>query len=221
MPLEPARPVLNLITSGKTTPATTLNSPEFKSLLQLIEAAVASKVSLVQLREKQATTRVLQELACRAVELTRGSVTRLLVNDRFDVALASGADGVQLTSRSIPTDVVRRNCGSDFIVGVSTHSLMEAQRARDSGADFVLFGPVFETESKRVFGKPQGVERLREVARALGAFPVIAVGGVTIDNASQCFVSGAAGVAAISLLSDGEKLSEVCERIRQSEVDTL
>ena len=215
MPLEPARPILNLITSGNTTPATTPHSPEFKALLQLIEAAVASKVSLVQLREKQISTRVLQELAFRAAALTRGSVTRLLVNDRFDVALASGADGVQLTSRSIPTDIVRQICGSDVIVGVSTHSLMEAQRARDDGADFVLFGPVFETESKRAFGKPQGVERLREVAGALEAFPVIAVGGVTIDNARQCFVSGAAGVAAISLLSDAEKLSSVCELVRQ------
>jgi thiamine-phosphate pyrophosphorylase len=144
----------------------------------------------------------------------------LLVNDRFDLALASGADGVQLTSRSIPTEIVRQICGSDVIVGVSTHSLMEAQRARDDGADFVLFGPVFETESKRAFGKPQGVERLREVAGALEAFPVIAVGGVTIDNARQCFASGAAGVAAISLLSDAEKLSSVCELVRQ-EFDSL
>ena len=101
-------------------------------------------------------------------------------------------------------------------MGVSTHSLMEAQRARDNGADFVLFGPVFETESKRAFGRPQGIERLREVAEELGAFPVIAIGGVTIDNARQCFASGAHGVAAISLLSDAEKLSEVCERVRQS-----
>ena len=216
MPLEPARPILNLITSGKTTPATTPHSPEFKALLQLIEAAVAAKVSLVQLREKQATTRVLQELAFKAVKLTRGTTTRLLVNDRFDVALASGADGVQLTSRSIPTDIVRRICGTEFIVGVSTHSLIEAQCARDNGADFVLFGPVFETESKRAFGKPQGIERLGEVAGELGAFPVIAIGGVTIDNARQCFASGAHGVAAISLLSDAEKLSGVCERVRQS-----
>jgi thiamine-phosphate pyrophosphorylase len=202
MPLEQKRPLTYLVTSGKTTLQTTPNSQEFTKLLKLVEAAVASGVSLVQIREKNLGTRVLEELAKRAVDLTRGSVTRLLINERFDVASASGADGVQLTSRSIPTEVVRSLVGKEFLIGVSTHSLGEVLRARDQGADFVLFGPVFETESKLAFGPPQGLSTLQEVTSEAGSFPVIAIGGVTEENATHCFEAGAAGVAAISWFED-------------------
>lgn len=85
------------------------------------------------------------------------------------------------------------------MIGVSTHSLAEAQAAQATGADFVVFGPIFETESKRAFGEPQGLDKLREVARALGEFPVLAIGGITQENASACLVAGARGIAAISL----------------------
>jgi thiamine-phosphate pyrophosphorylase len=137
----------------------------------------------------------------------------LLVNDRFDIALAAGADGVQLTAQSMTADVVRAVCGSKFLIGVSTHSLGECRVARDKGADFVVFGPVFETESKRVFGPAQGVERLAEVTTELAGFPVIAIGGVTRENAAKCFHAGAAGIAAISLLSDPGTLAATIEAI--------
>jgi len=90
------------------------------------------------------------------------------------------------------------------LIGVSTHSREEAQAARDGGADFVLFGPVFETESKRAFGPPQGLEKLRDVARALGEFPVLAIGGITLENIPACLSAGARGVAGISLFSHPE-----------------
>jgi thiamine-phosphate pyrophosphorylase len=141
---------------------------------------------------------VLYELVSRAVEITRGSATRLLVNDRFDVARGAGADGVHLTSVSLPTQVVREACGPEFLIGASTHSLAEARAARDNGADFCVFGPVFETESKRSFGPPQGLEKLKEVATELQDFPVLAIGGVTLDNAESCFAAGASGFAGIS-----------------------
>jgi len=213
MPPQLQRPIIYLITSGATTSQTTPNNSEFSNILRLVEAAVEARVSLVQLREKTLAVRVLFELVVRAVELTSGSVTRLLVNDRFDIALAGGADGVQLTSRSIPADIVRQTCGDGFLIGVSTHSLDEARMAQDS-ADFVLFGPVFETESKRSFGEPQGVERLQEVTRQLNGFPVIAIGGVSKENAQQCLVAGAAGVAAIGMLSDPKSLSSIVQSIR-------
>jgi thiamine-phosphate pyrophosphorylase len=89
-------------------------------------------------------------------------------------------------------------CGEEFVIGVSTHSLESACAARDGGADFVVFGPVFETESKRAYGPPQGLEKLHEVATALQDFPVLAIGGVTIDNAERCFEVGASGFAGIS-----------------------
>jgi len=216
MPLVLKRPITYLVTSGRTTPQTTPSSSEFSSLLQLIKAAVDAEVSLVQLREKTLTTRVFQELASRAVELTRGSGTRLLLNERFDVALATRADGVQLTSRSIPVEVVRRTVGEEFLIGVSTHSLQEVLRARDEGADFALFGPVFETVSKKEFGEPQGVEILRHVTNESQGFPVIAIGGVDQNNAGECLSVGAAGVAAISLFADASGLRTIVASINCS-----
>lgn len=143
--------------------------------------------------------RVLYELAGRASEITHGSSTRLLVNDRFDVARAAGADGVHLTASSLPANVIREICDPDFLIGVSTHSLETAQAAAKAGADFVVFGPVFETESKRAFGAPQGLEKLREVSDALAGFPVLAIGGIDVENANECFRAGASGIAGISL----------------------
>lgn len=206
--------MIYLITGGTTTPSTTPNSPEFSAILNLVEAAAASAIPLIQLREKQLSARVLYELGVCASAIAHGTKTRLLVNDRFDIALAARADGVQLTSQSLPADVVRAACGGEFLIGVSTHSLDQALLARDQGADFVVFGPVFHTESKREFGAPQGVGRLRQLTTELGGFPVIAIGGVSLENVTECFAAGAAGVAAITLLSDAGKLAETVAAIQ-------
>ena len=142
---------------------------------------------------------MLYELVARAVKITRGSLTKLIVNDRVDIALAAGADGVHLTSTSLPARVVRRICGPEFLIGVSTHSLETARDARDSSADFALFGPVFETESKRAYGPPQGLHKLQQITSDLQSFPVVAIGGITLDNAESCFAAGASGIAGIRL----------------------
>lgn len=199
-------PIIYPITSGKSSP---------HEILRLVRAAVDADVPLFQIREKSLPARALFELVAQAAEIMRGSRTRLLVNDRSDIARAAGADGVHLTTQSLPVEVVRSICGDEFLIGVSTHSLDEARAARAGGADFVVFGPVFETESKRIYGEPQGVDKLAEVARALGEFPVVAIGGVTLDNVDECFQAGARGVAAISMLSDAENLSSIVERIRR------
>ncbi len=203
MPLKFPLPIVYPITSGN-------NHPD---ILRLIRAAVDAEVPLFQIREKSLSGRALFELVSRAAELTRGSKTRLLVNDRSDIARAAGADGVHLTTQSLPVDVVRKTCGAEFLIGVSTHSLAEARAACAGGADFVVFGPVFETESKRAYGEPQGLNKLAEVARELGEFPVVAIGGITLENAGECFEAGAGGVAAIQLLNDAEKLSSIVNRI--------
>ena len=195
-------PIIYPITSGSTTAQTTVNDPRFVSILRLLEAAVAARIPLFQIREKALHARVLFELVERAVEIVRGSETRLLVNDRSDIARAGGADGVHLTGQSLPADVVRRIYGPEFLIGVSTHSLEEARIARIKGADFVVFGPVFETASKRAFGAPQGLEKLREVCSELPEFPVIAIGGITLDNAKACLEAGASGIAGISLFNE-------------------
>ena len=205
MPVKFQLPIVYPITSGESTP---------DQILQLVRAAVDAEVPLFQIREKSLSGRVLFELVARAAQLTRGSKTRLLVNDRSDIARAAGADGVHLTTHSLPVDVVRKIYGAEFLIGVSTHSLDDARAARAAGADFIVFGPVFETESKRVYGPPQGLDKLSEVTRELGEFPVVAIGGITLENAGECFRAGASGVAAIRLLSDAHQLLDRIHKIR-------
>ena len=101
-----------------------------------------------------------------------------------------------------------------FIIGVSTHSLEQVQAARNAGGDFVVLGPVFETDSKRGFGEPLGLKKLSEAATALDEFPILAIGGVALENVVECFRAGAAGVAAIRLFNDDERIGTVVEEIR-------
>ena len=199
MALNLAKPITYLITSGTTTQATTSASEDFSRLLKLVSGAVDAGITLIQLREKNLKANVLYELALRAARVTRGSSTHLLVNDRADIASAAGADGVHLTGGSLEASIVRPAFGQDFVIGVSTHSLAEAQAARKGDADFAVFGPVFETASKKIYGEPLGLGKLSEVALALSPFPIIALGGVTINNARSCLGAGAAGIAGIRL----------------------
>ena len=214
MPQKFPLPIVYPITSGTTTLQTTIDDPQFSGILRLVRAAVDAEVPLFQIREKSLRARVLFDLVARAAEITRGSRTRLLVNDRPDIARAAGADGVHLTSNSLPVEVVRNICGAEFLIGVSTHSVDEAGAARDAGADFVVFGPVFETESKRAYGEPQGLDKLRDVTRALGEFPVVAIGGITLENVEECFKAGASGVAAIRMLNDADQLLSIVRAVR-------
>ena len=214
MPLDLPLPIIYPISPARPTAQTTSEDPHFADILRLVEAAVDAGVPLFQIREKLLSGRVLYELVARAVEITRGSDTRLLINDRSDIARAAGADGVHLTAQSLSPDVVRKIYGSEFLIGASTHSSEEARAAKARGADFVVFGPVFATESKREFGEPQGLERLQEITNELRGFPVVAIGGITLENVAACFNAGASGVAAIRLFDDAERISSTAEVIR-------
>ena len=216
MPLQLQKPIIYLISSGETNRGTTLTSKDFTRLLTLIHMAVAAGVGLVQLREKDLSARMFYELTARAAEIVRGSATRLLVNDRADIARAAGADGVHLTTQSLDVRNVRRTFGSDFLIGVSTHSMAEARTARDDGADFAVFGPVFDTPSKRPYGSPLGLVQLSEAAHALSPFPLIAIGGVSLENARDVLRAGASGIAAIRLFSDMQRLDRVVRAIEKS-----
>jgi thiamine-phosphate pyrophosphorylase len=202
-------PWLCLITGG-----TSASVEDFAHLLKFVEAAVTARVTFVQLREKALSPRMLYQLTQRAAALTRGSATRLLVNDRADIARTAGADGVHLTTHSLHAATVRQALGPEFIIGVSTHTLAEARAAHAGGADFATFGPVFATPSKRAYGPPVGLEKLAEAARALPAFPLLALGGVTLENAPQVFATGAAGLAAIRLFADAGTLAQTAAAIR-------
>lgn len=182
-------------------------------------------VDWIQIREKDLPTRELLTLAGDAVRIAHAASggPRVILNDRLDIALAAGADGVHLGGESIASAGViqwcrRGNAPPEFLIGVSCHGLEEAREAERAGASYVFFGPVYDTPSKRSFGSPQGIARLTEVCDAL-RIPVIAIGGVTENNAGETLRAGAAGIAAIRLFQeseDAESLRAVVERLRQS-----
>ena len=180
-----------------------------------MHAAVVAQIDLVQIREKNLTASVLYQLASSAAGITKGSATKLLINDRSDIAAAAGADGVHLTTSSLPTAVVRQTFGDGFLIGVSTHSLEEVRLARQCGADFAVFGPVYETASKKEFREPPGLTSLARVCSELSPFPILALGGVTTDNVAECIRAGARGVAAISMLQQPAQLADVAEEVRR------
>ena len=208
-----ATPITYLITAGKAADADAARAEPFGEMLSLVRLAVARGVTLVQLREKSLSARALYELASRAASVTRGTGTRLLVNDRADVARAAGCDGVHLTTVSLEARVVRRAFGEDFLVGVSTHTLEEVRAARDGRADFVTFGPVYDTPSKRAYGPPAGPEALREAAGALPGFPVVALGGISEETVAEVLGAGASGVAAIRMFADEQRLARALRLI--------
>jgi thiamine-phosphate diphosphorylase len=152
--------------------------------------------SVVQLRMKGRSARELFDAACRAVELTRGKAV-LLVNDRPDIALASGADGVHVGEEDLPVAHVRRVVGAKMIVGATMRTLEQAREAIEQGADYVGFGPVFATSTKALTAKARGLEMLAEVVRGLAA-PVVAIGGITLDRVAEVARAGAAAAAVIS-----------------------
>ncbi len=168
-----------------------------KDLVWVLERALEGGVRAVQLREKDLGGRELYLLAEKIKRLCAGYRTSLFINDRVDVALGVDAEGVQLGVGSMPVRVARELLGERKLIGVSTHSLAEAKEAEQAGADFILFGPVYETSSKAVYGKPQGVVRLKEVVEKISR-PVYAIGGIKAGNIAEVKESGAAGVALIS-----------------------
>jgi thiamine-phosphate pyrophosphorylase len=187
------------------------------SLRESIRFAVAAGAGWIQIREKDLEARSQVELVRFAVAETHATPARVLVNDRLDVALAANAAGVHLGEKSLPLEDVgdwRRSAGrADFLIGVSCHSQESARAAERGGADYIFFGPVFATPSKAAYGAPQGIDRLREVCASV-EIPVLAIGGVNLENARECLEAGSAGIAAIRLFQDAVDLPALAGRFR-------
>jgi thiamine-phosphate pyrophosphorylase len=189
-----------------------------------IATLVSAGIDWVQIREdlsaKEITAIARQALQWAGADSgARRPPVRILVNDRLDVALAAGAGGVHLGENSLPAQEVKRFAaarrqGKDFLVGVSCHSLESAKSAASDGADYLFFGSVFATPSKAAFGTPQGLERLAQVCSAV-SLPVLAIGGVTLENARECFTAGAAGISAIRLFQDSADPAATIRALRQ------
>ena len=153
--------------------------------------AIGDGIEYIQIREKDLTTLELFDLTCRIRDLATGTATRVLVNGRLDVSLATQIDGVHLPSKGLPPQRVRPLVS---VLGMSTHSLEEVMAAEEAGADFVVFGPVFDTPGK----EPVGLDVLHGVVSAV-RIPVLAIGGVNPSTISRIIDAGAAGFAAIRM----------------------
>jgi thiamine-phosphate pyrophosphorylase len=169
-----------------------------RPLRDVVHAALDGGVRAVQLREKDLAGGALYALASQLRDLTARYQARLLINDRLDVALAVEADGVHLGQASFPVDTARRLLGAGKLIGASTHS--PAEIAAATGADFLVFGPVYFTPSKATYGEPQGLVRLRQ-AVAQSPVPVLAIGGIHVEQVTEVLATGAHGIAVISALS--------------------
>jgi thiamine-phosphate pyrophosphorylase len=226
------QPLLCYVTDRGSLPQPARNDP-FSPLLSKIALAIAAGTDWIQIREKNLPASALAQLLRAALAATLLSETaapsrandlgaprtRILVNDRLDVALTGKAEGVHLGENSLPISEAKRllhhwqKQAPEFITGGSCHSLASAQAAESDGADYIFFGPVFATPLKIAFGEPQGLERLREVCHAV-KIPILAVGGVTVQNAARCLDSGASGIAAIRLFQESSQLEELLRKLR-------
>jgi len=167
---------------------------------------------MVQIRERDLSARDLLLIIDSVKESALKTGARILVNDRADVAACAGV-GAHLTTRSMSPDTVRSAFGQEMLIGASTHNLAEAQTAARAGADFIVFGPVFETESKKQYGPPVGIEALRMVTGNV-KIPVLALGGINVRNFREAIDAGAAGIAGISLFSKASDIDNIVREIK-------
>lgn len=210
-----AKPVVDWALTVVTDDRLSLGRPQ----IQVVRAAIAGGATVVQLRQKEGTTRAMVELGRALRALTRDAGVALIVNDRLDVALAVEADGVHVGQDDMPADVARRLIGPAALLGVSAATPDEARAAEAAGADYVGVGSVYATGSKADAGAPIGLAGLAAVA-AVVRVPVVAIGGIGPGRAADCIRHGAAGVAVISaIVSQPEP--EVAARLLRREIDAV
>ena len=198
------RPTLHLVADS---------SLPWSAVLTIVEAAARNGLDWVQIRDHRATAREIYQRTRAAIEVCRPLGVRVAVNDRVDVALAAGADGVQVGNRGLPIASVRR-IGPHLQVGASVHSAVEAARSAAEGADWITFGHVFASTS-HPGEEPRGVDALAEVARGVSV-PVIAIGGIAVERVPLVLAAGAAGVAVISAITRAPDPARATVALRQA-----
>jgi len=191
-----------------------------RPLLDVSRAAIEGGCDLLQVREKDLTGGPLLALAREIVEAAkpRGARCIVVVNDRLDVAIAAKAAGVHLPADGLPIEQVRRASGKRFVIGRSVHSIAEARQAEKAGADYLFFGPVFETPGKAAFGPAQGPDALRKIVEGVRV-PVWAIGGITPERAAGLRAVKIAGVAAISFIASAPDPAEAVRALRTALAD--
>jgi len=197
--LEKNKPLLCWVTDRRQLPAG-------RTFDAAVAAAIAEGVDWIQIREKDLPTPELLGITRATLARCVGAHVRVLVNDRLDVALAAGAHGVHLGRESLPAREVHQwfrsgMWGGKLLMGVSCHSVAEVQAAQSDFADYAIFGPVFDTPSKRQFGPALGVAALRQACQSV-QIPVLAIGGITREKMPECVEAGAVGMAAVRMFQE-------------------
>jgi thiamine-phosphate pyrophosphorylase len=170
--------------------------------------------NLIQLREKDLTPRQFFKQSQEALHIARQRGVRIVINDRVDIALALEADGVHLGQDDFPPEAARRLLGDRAIIGISTHNVEQARRAAEWPVNYLAIGPIFTTSSKRNSEPVLGLDGLRSVREAIGDFPLVAIGGISHENALEVLESGADAIAVIAaLLANGDEITERTKRL--------
>ncbi len=190
-----------------------------RTTLEIVQAAVRGGVTCVQLREKNCSTREFVREALAVRDFLKASGVPLIINDRLDVAMAVGADGVHLGQTDMPLEMARAIVGDGMCIGISAESLENALVAERGGADYIGVSPIYDTPTKADTAPPLGLEGLRDIRAAVG-IPLVAIGGLKRDNAAEVVRSGADGIAVVSAIvaaEDPEKASrDLLKVIRQA-----
>ncbi len=186
-------------------------SDDVEKFLKTIEEAIKGGVSVVQIREKTAETLDFYNLALKVKEITSKYDVPLIINDRVDVALAIDADGVHIGQTDMPCDVTRKLIGENKILGVSASTITEAQKAQEDGADYIGTGAVFPTATKD--DAPSITkEDLKNVVDSID-IPVVAIGGITLENASELNDTGIAGLSVVSAIMSADNPKKASEEL--------
>ena len=186
-----------------------------RPLTEVAREAIEGGVSMLQLRYKGAKAREFLELAQRIKEVSAECRIPLIINDRLDIALAAGADGVHLGQEDLPSQEARRILGSQMILGVSAGCLQEAQDAENAGASYIGLGSIFPTSSKPDAGRPIGAGVIAEVTQVV-RIPVVAIGGIQVDNAEEVIQKGASGVAVISAILQAKDSKRAAQQLKMA-----
>ena len=186
---------------------------EGRTLTDILEEAIAGGVSMVQIREKNISTREFYDITCAALDITKAHRLPLVVNDRLDITLASGADGLHIGQSDLPLKAVRKIAGGKLFIGVSAGTLEEALTAEKDGADYLGVGAVFPTGSKADAGDAIGLEQLTKICAAVN-IPVIGIGGIGPQNAMEVIKTGAAGIAVISAILSQRDIKAAAETLK-------
>ena len=185
-----------------------------RSTLEIVTAAVNGGATVVQLREKDCSTREFIEQALTIKEFLKGHGVPLIINDRVDVAQAVMADGVHLGQTDMPLDVAKKILGDSMIIGISAESLEDAIEAENGGADYLGVSPIYATPTKTDTAPPLGLEGLQEIRRAVG-LPLVGIGGLNRDNAGEVIHNGADGVAVVSAIVSADDPQTAAEVLKQ------